>query len=177
MDANTFKSALGELSLDDFQSILDGAALIVHQDEGLQIGKKDQAFVIYELGEDPFESPEALRAFLENNAEALVTQYYQFNPVSRESFNKQLKALMDEFGGEAFCAEYGRMPEKVLMVEADRVVAEDQNHPRFKYGLYLQFEEKLMPMAKTNKVKNWLLTGTAYEDYISTNVCRFSAME
>jgi hypothetical protein len=36
-------------------------------------------------------------------------------------------------------------------------------------------DEAMPAMAVSNKVKNWLQSGSAYGDYISVNVCRFSA--
>jgi len=47
----------------------------------------------------------------------------------------------------------------------------------FKYGLYLQLDEKLNPKISAFKAKNWLQSGTAYNDYIAINVFRFSSIE
>ena len=42
---------------------------------------------------------------------------------------------------------------------------------------YLKLDEKLTPQISAIKAKNWLQSGTAYNDYIAVNVFRFSAID
>ncbi|QAB14669.1 hypothetical protein [Hydrogenovibrio thermophilus] len=175
MDAQQFLTAVSALSDDDFQKVLNGSTLVVVQDRGLRLGKTDDAFVIYELGEDPFDTVASLKQYLIDNVEDLLRDYYQFNPISKEFFQARLRELMLEHGEAAFAAQPNNLPEKAVFVEQGELVCEGQESPRFKYGLYLRLDEAMPAMAVSNKVKNWLQSGSAYGDYISVNVCRFSA--
>jgi hypothetical protein len=47
----------------------------------------------------------------------------------------------------------------------------------FKYGFYLNLEDKLNLTVSAAKAKNWLQSGSAYQDYIAVNVFRFSAID
>lgn len=177
MKAQPFIEAVKQLSDDDFQLILEGNAIIIENDVALTTGRADSAYVIYELGEDPFTSSEEIKAFLIQNAEALLKEYYQFNPVSRQYFDRSLNKLFEEYGPDAFSATPDGEPERVLFVEDGELISEDASSPRFKYGMFMTIEDHIKPLARANKVKNWVQSGTAYGDYISVNVCRFSAME
>ncbi|MDX1796499.1 MAG: hypothetical protein R3219_07220, partial [Hydrogenovibrio sp.] len=136
MNASQFEQALSQLTEQDFQAILDGQALIVDQDQALKIGRPDAAFVIYELGEDAIDSVEALKAHLVENAEALIAEYYQFNPISREQFQRHIQRLFAEHGPQAFVGLNGQLPERVIFAENGELVCEDASSPRFKYGIY-----------------------------------------
>ena len=177
MNATQLIQALESFEEANYQAILDGASMVVIHDSHLGLGKSDQAFVIYELGEDHFSNTAALKAHLIENAESILAEYYQFNPVSREYFQAQLTAQLNQLGEMAFVAMPKQPADYVIFVENGQVVVEDATSPRFKYGLYLSLDQDYQPAARVNKVKNWIQSGTAYGDYISTNVCRFSAME
>lgn len=177
MNAQEFKAALETLTDEDFSAILEGKGLIVHQDEGLKVGPANVAYVIYELGEDGFNEVASLKQYLADNAEDLMATYYQFNPVSKEYFNRELMSLFKEHGQASFVCKKGKLPEKVVFVEQGNLIVEDASSPRFQYGIYLQIDDDSSSMVKINKAKNWLQSGSAYGDYISTNVCRFSAIE
>jgi hypothetical protein len=177
MNVEQYKEALLALPDEDYQAILDGAALVVFQDKSLKLGEVSDAYGIYELGDDTFASKEALKAHLLDTAEATLKEYYQFNPLSKEFFNQSVVALINEHGEDAFIAMPGKQATLKLFVDDGKVVVEGAESPRFKYGFYLSLEEKMLPQAISNKVKNWIQSGSAYGDYISVNVCRFSAME
>lgn len=175
MDAQQFLTAVSALPDDDLQQILNGATLVVVQDQDLRLGKSDEAFVIYELGEDRIEDVASLRAYLSDNADDLMRNYYHFNPLSKEYFQTRLRELIQEYGAASFAAQPNSLPEKVVFVEQGELICENQESPRFQYGLYLKLGEAMPALAVNNKVKNWLQSGSAYSDYISVNVCRFSA--
>jgi hypothetical protein len=177
MNTEQFKQLLETFADEDYQAVLDGAALVVFQDKALALGKPEEAYVIYELGDDQFDSVSALKANLLANAESILKEYYQFNPLSKEFFNRELSALIQEHGENAFISMPGKETGLKLFVEDGKVVAEDNSSPRFKYGFHLSLDEKMLPQAISNKVKNWVQSGSAYNEYISVNVCRFSAME
>ncbi|WP_178861690.1 hypothetical protein [Thiomicrorhabdus cannonii] len=177
MNTEQFKEALQTFADEDYQAVLDGAALVVFQDKALALGKPEEAYVIYELGDEQFDSAQALKAHLLANAESILKEYYQFNPLSKEYFNRELSALIQEHGENAFISMPGKETTFKLFVEDGKVVAEDNSSPRFKYGFHLSLDEKMLPQAISNKVKNWVQSGSAYSEYISVNVCRFSCME
>ena len=92
-------------------------------------------------------------------------------------FEKKLSALMHEFGEASFSSQPGEMPEKSLIVaDGELQVLTDKDYI-FKYGLYLKLDDKLTPQISAVKAKNWLQSGTAYNDYIAINVFRFSSIE
>ncbi|MDG6778243.1 hypothetical protein QCB44_05950 [Thiomicrorhabdus sp. zzn3] len=178
MNVETYKQALNELSNDDYQAILeDDAALVVFQDKALTLGKPDEAYVIYELGDDQFDSVDALKAHLLEQAEEMLQEYYQYNPLSKMFFNQSLMDLINENDENAFVSMPGQEAKLKLFCENGKLVAEGPESPRFKYGFNLHLKEKMLPQAISNKVKNWVQSGTAYEEYISVNVCRFSCIE
>lgn len=178
MNVETYKQALNELSNDDYQAILeDDAALIVFQDKSLTLGKPDEAYVIYELGEDRFESVDALKAHLLEQADAMLHEYYQFNPLSKLFFNQSLTNIINENGENVFVSMPGQEAQLKLFCENGKLIAEGPESPRFKYGFNLNLKDKVLPQAVSNKVKNWVQSGSAYEEYISVNVCRFSCIE
>lgn len=177
MNTAELTQALQDFPDADYQAVLDGATLTVVQDKGLGLGKSESAFVIYELGEESFDSVDALKAHLIAQAEPMLKEYYRFNPVSKEYFQAQLTHYMNELGHMAFTAMPKVPAEYVIFVEDGQVIVEDSTSPRFKYGMYLTLDQDYQPAARINKVKNWIQSGTAYGDYISVNVCRFSSME
>lgn len=176
MDVQQFHSAVQALTEADLQAVLDGAGLVVFQDAELRIGREDEAFVIYEIGSDAFASTADLRAHLIEQAPEYLQSYYQFNPLSKEYFNRRLQALFDEFDALSFATQPGSEASRALFVDGGELVCEAADSPRFKYGLTLKLDEKMPETAMRNKLKNWLQSGSAYGDYISVNVCRFSAM-
>ncbi len=177
MNAQQFIDSLNELDDSDFQAILDGQALIVFQDSSLTIGRTDVAYVIFELGDESFDTTDALKASLIERAEDLITEYYQYNPLSKEYFNKELTKMMQELGWDAFLAMPGQEAKYKLFVDGSTLHAEDESSPRYKYGSHQVLDEKMPATAIQNKAKNWIQSGAAYENYISTNVCRWSSWE
>lgn len=177
MNVEQFKLALNDFPDADYQEILDGAALIVYEDKALKLGKAQQAYVIFELGQESFDSIDALKTSLIERAEALIPEYYQHNPLSKMHFNNQLNALIQEHGAHAFVTMPGKQASIKIFVNESQVVIETEESPRFKYGFCLVLNDKVLPQAVENKVKNWVSSGSAYDDYISVNVCRFSSTD
>lgn len=177
MNATQFIEALEALEPPQYQAILEGASLVMQNDMALTLGKSEQPFVVFELGDEQFDSTQALKASLIERAEALITEYYQFNPVSKSHFNQQLSKLIGVHGADALVSCPGKPAELKLFVDQGTLVVEGMDSPRFKYGISLSLNEDYPPTAVENKVRNWLASDHAYGDYISVNVCRFSSME
>ncbi|WP_321324931.1 hypothetical protein [Thiomicrorhabdus sp.] len=177
MNAEQFKQALAEFPDENYQEILDGAALIIFEDKALTLGKSQQAYVIFEMGDEKFNSTEELKKSLIERADDLILEYYQYNPISKMHFNNQLTALVKEHGANAFVTMPGQEASVKLFVEGSKVIVETNESERFKYGFCLVLNEKVLPQAVENKVKNWVSSGSAYDDYISVNVCRFSSTD
>jgi len=85
--------------------------------------------------------------------------------------------LMNENGEASFTAQPGDMPEKSLIVSDGELCVLTEEDYIFKYGLFLQLEDKLNSKISSVKARNWLQSGAAYNDYIAVNVFRFSAIE
>lgn len=177
MNTEQFKQAVNALDKEALQAILDGKALKIEKDESLAIGRSSEAYVIYHLGEEQYDSPEALKADLLVRAESLLSDYYQFNPLSEVSFNRQLMALINAYPSDHFISMPGQPEKGRIFVNQDILVAEGEESPRFKYGMALELDEVLPEQALSNKLKSWVSSGNAYRDYISINVCRFSCFD
>ncbi len=177
MNLVSFKSEINTIDQDFLQSILDGSALVMDEDEALKLGNSNGAFVIFWIEDEKFSSVEELRGYLEIEAEDLLTNYYEHSPLSRAYFEKKLSELMQEHGEASFSSQPGEMPEKSFIVTNGELEILSKNDYVFKYGLYLKLDEKLAPQISAIKAKNWLQSGAAYKDYIAVNVFRFSAIE
>lgn len=177
MNSELFKQQLNEFSDENYQAILNGASLVIFEDKSLTLGRSEQAFVIFELGDEAFDSTEALKLSLIDRADALIVEYYEHNPLSKQFFNTELAKLVKEHGYENFVSMPSTTPSIKLFVNDGKVLVEGRDSPRFKYGFHLHLTEKMMPQAVENKVKNWVQSGSAYDDYISVNVCRFSSTD
>lgn len=177
MNTQLFTEQLEQFSDENYQSILEGAALIIFEDKALTLGRSEQAYVIFELGDESFDSVSKLKASLISRADDLIQEYYQYNPLSKMHFNNQLLQLVKEHGANAFVTMPGQEATAKLFVNNDSVIVEGIASPRFKYGFCLVLNEKLLAQAVENKVKNWVQSGSAYDDYISVNVCRFSSAD
>lgn len=177
MDTATFKKEINRLNTEQLQNILDGDRLIIYQDKKLAINHENCAYVIYELGDDTFSSVEKLTAYLLNNHAPLLEEYYKFNPLSKEFFNLSITHLISENDDEAFISHPEVDAKLKIFVDNGTLVTEDVGSQRFKYGINLKLKEKMPERALLNQLRNWVQSGTAYNDYISVNVCRFSSID
>ena len=177
MDLDHFKKEINQLDSEFLQSILDGAALTMHQDESLRLGKSHEAFVIFWVEGEEISSLQELQDYLADQADELLRNYYEFNPISKEYFEKRLASLMKEYGETAFVAQPDLMPENTLIASNGDLKVLTEEDYIFKYGLYLNLEDKLNLTVSATKAKNWLQSGSAYQDYIAVNVFRFSAID
>ena len=177
MNLSNFKKEIKKLDIDFLQSILDGSALVMVEDQSLGLGSSNGAFVIFWIEDEEFLSLNNLQEYLIKEAEDLLQNYYEHSPISKEYFETKLSSLMDEHGEAAFVSQPGGMPEKSLITSNGDLLVLTEEDYIFKYGIYLSLDDKLNPKISALKAKNWLQSGTAYNDYIAVNVFRFSSIE
>ncbi|MDC1450278.1 hypothetical protein N8477_05855 [Candidatus Thioglobus sp.] len=177
MNLSQFNEEIRSLDKDFLQSILDGSALLMVEDQSLGLGSSNGAFVIFWIEDEVFPSIEDLRSYLAEEAEDLHVNYYKHSPLSKEYFEAKLSSLMDEYGQTAFASQQGGMPEKTLISSNGDLLVLTEEDYTFKYGLYLNLEGNLSPKISALKAKTWLQSGAAYNDYIAVNVFRFSSIE
>jgi len=175
MNETEFKTALENLSQDDWQAVMDGAGIIVEQDAKLLIGDADVAFVAYELGDEQPADVAALKASVLASASHIWQEYYRFNPLSKQGFYRHVKALLEQYGPLTFISMPNKPSIHRIFIEGASVQAVTETHPVYKYAFYLSLDKPLPETALTNKVNTWLNSGEAYADYISVHVCRFGS--
>ena len=95
-------------------------------------------------------------------------------PPSQTEFNTQVTALIEQHGAAAFCASPGQHPDYTLFVDEQTVVAEPRNAPRHPYGIYCHLTAELSEAEMGQRVKKWLETGEAYQEFLAMNVCRYN---
>ena len=64
MNLDHFKKEINQLDSEFLQSIIDGAALTMHQDESLRLGKSHEAFVIFWVEGEEISSLQELQDYL-----------------------------------------------------------------------------------------------------------------
>ncbi len=177
MNLSHFNEEITNLDKDFLQSILDGSALVMVEDQSLGLGNSNGAFVIFWIEDEVFSTVEDLRSYLAEEAEDLHANYYKHSPISKEYFEARLSSLMDKYGHAAFVSQQGGMPEKSLISSNGDLLVLTEEDYTFKYGLYLNLEDNLSLKISALKAKTWLQSGAAYNDYIAVNVFRFSSIE
>jgi|TARA_B110000902_G_scaffold78777_1_gene93743 hypothetical protein len=177
MNLSHFNEEITNLDKDFLQSILDGSALVMVEDQSLGLGNSNGAFVIFWIEDEVFSTVEDLRSYLSVEAEDLHVNYYKHSPISKEYFEARLSSLMDKYGHAAFVSQQGGMPEKSLISSNGDLLVLTEEDYTFKYGLYLNLEDNLSLKISALKAKTWLQSGAAYNDYIAVNVFRFSSIE
>ena len=177
MNLSHFNEEITNLDKDFLQSILDGSALVMVEDQSLGLGNSNGAFVIFWIEDEVFSTVEDLRSYLSVEAEDLHANYYKHSPISKEYFELRLSSLMDKYGHAAFVSQQGGMPEKSLISSNGDLLVLTEEDYTFKYGLYLNLEDNLSLKISALKAKTWLQSGAAYNDYIAVNVFRFSSIE
>ncbi len=96
MNLSHFNEEITSLNKDFLQSILDGSALLMVEDQSLGLGSSNGAFVIFWIEDEVFSSVEDLRSYLAEEVEDLHANYYKHSPISKEYFEAKLSSLMDE---------------------------------------------------------------------------------
>ena len=90
----------------------------------------------------------------------------------RDTYDRQVEALIAEHGASSFSAVGGSLPDYTLFVEGESVIAVAAGEPRHPYGAFCELPRELALPAVETVVRNWLQSGEAYNTYLSMNVCR-----
>lgn len=181
MNSATFKEQLLQLTDQDLQALLDGASLVMVQDQSIIAVEETEietnthpVIISYEPDSARTQTAEELRNELLQQADELLENYYRLNPLSQSGFDLQVKALALQHGVEAFSAVAGQTAEFTLFVEGNKVIAEPRNAPRHPYGAFLELQRPLQGPALEKRFSSWLRSAEAYQRYLSMNTCRYS---
>lgn len=90
--------------------------------------------------------------------------------LSQQLFREQVEALFDHHGASAFAALAGTLPPMTLFVDGQNVVADSEQSPRHRYGVYCELNHPLHDEALAQYMRRWLESGEAYSTYISMKV-------
>lgn len=172
MNENAFKQQLAELPGDDWQAVIDGGALLVVEDQKLEVGPVEASnAIIVASGEA---DAEALKRESLNATASLLHNYYLTHPLTLAGFNRQVENLIVQHGASAFSALSGQLPPFTLFVDGGEVVAEPLDSPRHRYGVFYELDRTLNDAAVEAHVRKWLQRGEAHERYLEMNVCRYN---
>ncbi len=174
MNAQTFENLLNELDAHSWDTLLGGAYLRLVDDEQLIVSEEDTPDRIIAGADFTAGDAAELKRTLLERAEDILHQYYRTHPLTQKGFNKQLRQLAEQHGIEAFMAVGGQRPDYTLFVEGGELVAEPKGSPRHPYGAFLELEQALPENKREDAFAKWLDSGSAYEQYLSMNVCRYN---
>ncbi len=174
MNESAFTSLLDQLDHGVWQSAADGQGLLMVDDTGLQAGPAQAPNVIIPPPDPNTLSAEELKRQSLSDAGRLLADYYRTHPLTRSGFNRQVERLIEQQGAAAFAAPQGALPQRTLFVDGGEVVAEPASSPRHRYGVFCELERPLEGAALATRLHQWLQQGTAYERYLSMNVCRYN---
>jgi hypothetical protein len=174
VNTNGFIAVLNQLNDDVWQSVIDGKALLLVDDEALTVGSSSASNTI--INSADYSSPDltALKNTILLNAEQILAQYYLRHPLSQNGFNRQVDHLIGMHGAGAFAAMSGDYPEYTLFVEGGEVIVESAKSPRHRYGVYCEIETTVSANSMDTQVRQWLANGEAYQQYLAMNVCRYN---
>ena len=133
-------SRLGPASLQDWGP---DRVLRLVDDERLEWGDGRAADVL--LDRLPDEAREQPLAWLDAHAEPLIADYYRRHPLTRSGFDRQVAALLERYGADAFAAPPGQLPRFTLFVDAGTLVAEPEQGLRYRYGAYCELSGAVSP--------------------------------
>ena len=174
MNNAEFIRLLEQLSNADWQSVMEGAAILIVDDLRLQTGPAQAPNAVIRAPEHGQTDASRLKRESIEEAPALLANYYLTNPLTLTGFNHQVKGLLENHGAAAFAALPGQLPQYTLFVDEGEVVAEPQESPRHRYGVYCELSRPLRGDALESFVEKWLQRGEAHERYLGMNVCRYN---
>ncbi len=174
MNTEAFVRLLEVLSEDAWQSVIEGQAIIMIDDQALETGAADAGNAIIKAADNPLETTDSLKQASLEQAADILHNYYLTHPLTLKGFNEQARMLIDTHGSEAFIAKAGAYPRFTLFVEVGEVVAEPAGSPRHRYGVFCELDHEAHSMAASDHVLRWLERGEAHERYLEMNVCRYT---
>lgn len=172
MTLELFIQLLNQLSSTQWQSIVEGANINLVNDRKLVINTKNTNSIV-ESKDIPAAQYKDVKAYVIRNASELLQQYYISHPLSQAGFNQQVNALFTDFGIDKFIANDGQTAVLTLFVEGSKVVAENADNPRHRYGVYFTPDENNKDDFPDQAI-SWLDSGEAYDTYLGMNVCRYN---
>lgn len=174
MEVGAFKEQLNALEDNQWQQLTDGNSLVFTQDAGLQIERPDHpANLIKSI--QALENPSiGLRQQVLEHAESILEIYFTSHPLTANDFKRQVEQLIQQFSASSFMAIYPNTADCTIFVEAGLVVAEQSDSPRHRYGIFLQLDTKAAGQDDERLLQLWLESGQAYQEYLSSNCCRYS---
>ena len=174
MNKTDFLDQLQNLEMACWQALLTGQALLLINDDRLELGATNAHNVIIPAATAHAQEPTQLREQSLVQASQILEDYYRTHPLTETCFNTQVDGLLELLGAAAFTALPGRLPAYTLFVEMGTVLAEPRESPRHPYGAYCEILHPLTDAALQQQVAQWLTSGQAYERYLSMNVCRYN---
>lgn len=174
MNQAGFLDQLEHLDTSHWQALLDGASLVLKDDQDLSLGAPGAPNVIVHPLRFDARSALELRVTVLGMAGQIWEDYYRTHPLTPQGFNRQVETLMESRGPAAFAATPGSLPDFTLFVDSGTVVAEPKGSPRHRYGAYLELKRPLPPAQVIDRVRAWVKTGRAYERYQGMNACRYN---
>jgi hypothetical protein len=157
--------ALTSQQLDEI--LHNNVVLLIKDDKELVLGKYQESFIFYQLAEDKHNNAEALKQYLLDNFDELLTSYYQQNALSLQYFNTEVLRLAQEYGVTAFIKTPQQQHTLVFAFASGQVEVIDESDYRFKYSLYLALDNHFSDDILANHFNTWVSSKVAYQDYIS----------
>ncbi len=156
----------------DWQALEAGANLLLVDDSRLEVTTEPAQNVLLRGADYSETAP--LSEWCQQHAAELLEHYYRTTPLSRKGFDTQVLQLVEEHGGHAFAVPLGAVPICTLFVEGGVVIAETATSPRHRYGASLDLDRPLPVDEVALQVVSWIEQGSAYEHYLSMNMCRYN---
>lgn len=173
MNSAQFKKLLESITMEQWQAVVNGEALVLVDDEQLQLGPTSHNEAIIVANADNAQSADELRQTQLEEVDDTLVAFYLTRPLTRNGFTNQVRALVDKHGAEMFGAPEGEQAELTLFVDVAEVVVEDANSPRHRYGASCEFTSSML-MSAQEQVMRWVESGEAYDRYLGMNVCRYN---
>lgn len=172
MRSGEFEALLKALPDEQWQALVDGQMLALHEDARLELSRGGDEYTIVKAREE--EDAEELRERVIGHAREILEDFYRTHPLSREAFDRQAGLLVSQYGEQAFAAPEGRLPERSFFVDGGELKAEPRESPRQRYGAWCETGKPQEGAALKERVNDWINKGEAYEAYRGMNVCRYN---
>ena len=174
MTEGNFISLIEQLDNASWQAVIDGQCLALVDDIRIETGSDDRSDKIYCAPASSVSEISMLKDEVLANAAELLASYYLTHPLTLKGFNRQLELLIEANSELDFAAVPGQLPKYTLFVDVGEVQLENKDSPRQRYGVYCELDRLLAESKIVARVRKWLASGEAYEQYLAMNVCRYN---
>lgn len=117
--------------------------------------------------------PEQAREQLIAREKEILEKWFLQRPLCRVEFDHQASQLFTEVGAERFCRHAEKLGNWALMIDNWSLVAVGPEDVRNQYGYFCEASGELSEAEASSRVREWLQSGEAYEDYRSKTHCRY----